>query len=69
MNDPVFVNLIEPHPIAFSGNDDLSIWEYADLVVIRLGSSTDIGAETIGIRKELLGPVWRTLRAIDERNG
>lgn len=67
MNDPVFVDF-EPRPVAFSGNADLSVWEYADLVVIRVGSSNELGAETIGIRKELLGPVWRTLKSIDERS-
>lgn len=64
------IHPIEPDPpelLSFSGRDDLGVWRYRDgTVVIRIGPATEIGAEAIALERHQIGPVWRSLKAIDD---
>ena len=66
-DDPAMFRIVEPSPISFSGRAGLGVYTYADgSVVICVGSDADVPAQTLMVEPELIGSLWRTLRAIEE---
>lgn len=66
MNDIHELALTEPSVLSFSGIDELSVFTCDDaLTYIRVGAK-DTPGDVVGIPAHLIGPLWRTLRGIEE---
>lgn len=72
MSNPQEIALIEPNIVSFTGVDELSVFTCEPdhpgqerVTYIRMGND-DAPGDTVGIPQHLIGPLWRTLRRIEE---